>query len=262
MPAVGVGIGPGWRRGGRASPWSPARLFANGEAGGWWDPSDLSTVWQDASRTIPGAVDAPVGCQDDKSGRDNHLKQFIAANRPMLRQSGGLTWLEGDGINDTMLAPSLLKIATGRAIVLGWQNATNGSGTSINLALLGIGTGNNYFKIGTRRQSGVYHLAATCRLIEDGVGPVTAGNLTFSPGASFAAYAELANDLIVIAKPGQELTAAAALLGNDTASFETGQLFVNDGAVQHFYGGVILDRAMTLAERTAALAHFGARAGA
>ena len=45
-----------------------AELFANGEQGVWYDPSDLSTLFQDAAGTIPvTAVEQPVGLMLDKS---------------------------------------------------------------------------------------------------------------------------------------------------------------------------------------------------
>lgn len=47
---------------------SPASLFANGEAGGWYDPSDMSTLFQDAAGTTPvTASGQPVGLMLDKS---------------------------------------------------------------------------------------------------------------------------------------------------------------------------------------------------
>jgi hypothetical protein len=52
--------------------WTPLDLFANGEPGFWYDPSDLSTMFQDSNGTIPmqpvGTVaDQPVGLILDKS---------------------------------------------------------------------------------------------------------------------------------------------------------------------------------------------------
>lgn len=45
-----------------------AELFANGEQGVWYDPSDLSTLFQDAAGTIPvTGVEQPVGIMLDKS---------------------------------------------------------------------------------------------------------------------------------------------------------------------------------------------------
>jgi hypothetical protein len=60
-------------------------LFFAGEQGVWYDPSDLSTLFQDAAGTTPvTAVEQPVGRMLDKSGRGNHATQSTAASRPVL----------------------------------------------------------------------------------------------------------------------------------------------------------------------------------
>lgn len=47
--------------------WTPLLLFANGEQGAWYDPSDFSTMFQDSSGTTPvTAVEQPVGLILDK----------------------------------------------------------------------------------------------------------------------------------------------------------------------------------------------------
>lgn len=62
-----------------------AAMFASGEQGAWYDPSDLSTMYQDAAGTIPvTAVGQPVGKILDKSGRGNHAAQSTTASRPTL----------------------------------------------------------------------------------------------------------------------------------------------------------------------------------
>ena len=51
-----------------AAEYSPLSLFAAGEQGAWYDPSDLSTLFQDAAGTTPvTAVEQPVGLMLDKS---------------------------------------------------------------------------------------------------------------------------------------------------------------------------------------------------
>lgn len=66
-------------------PFSPASLFSSGEQGVWYDPSDLSTLFQDAAGTIPvTAVEQPVGKILDKSGRGNHATQATTTSRPVL----------------------------------------------------------------------------------------------------------------------------------------------------------------------------------
>lgn len=88
-----------------ASAFTPATLFASAEEGAWYDPSDLSTVWQDSAGTVAGAVDSPVGKIDDKSGNANHAIQATAAARPILRQDGsGNYYLEFDGVDDYLRA--------------------------------------------------------------------------------------------------------------------------------------------------------------
>lgn len=84
-----------------AGGWTPLRLFRNGEQGAWYDPSDLSTLFQDAAGTTPVAADGdPVGLMLDKSGNGNHASQSVAASRPTFREGGGLRWLEFDGVDD------------------------------------------------------------------------------------------------------------------------------------------------------------------
>lgn len=53
--------------------------------GALFDPSDLSTLYQDAVGTIPvTAVEQPVGKMLDKSGNGYHATQSITASRPTL----------------------------------------------------------------------------------------------------------------------------------------------------------------------------------
>lgn len=77
------------------------QLFADGEQGAWYDPSDLSTLFQDSAGTTPVTADGdPVGYMADKSGNGNHATQSIAASRPVYRTDGTLHWLEFDGVDD------------------------------------------------------------------------------------------------------------------------------------------------------------------
>lgn len=62
-----------------------ASLFASGEQGAWYDPSDLTTMFQDAAGTTPvTGVEQPVGRILDKSGRGNRATQTTTASRPTL----------------------------------------------------------------------------------------------------------------------------------------------------------------------------------
>jgi len=90
-----------------APTFTPTSLFSttSREAGVWYDPSDLSSMWQDSAGTVAAAVDQPVGRINDKSGNGFHATQDTAASRPMLRlDSGGRYYLEGDGVDDWLRA--------------------------------------------------------------------------------------------------------------------------------------------------------------
>jgi hypothetical protein len=79
---LGIGLGITYPNG---ITYSPASLFAAGEPGVWYDPSDMSTLFQDAAGTTPvTAVEQPVGLMLDKSGRGNHASQATTTARPLL----------------------------------------------------------------------------------------------------------------------------------------------------------------------------------
>ena len=64
------------------------KLFANGEQGFFYDPNDLSTMYQDAAGTVPvTAVGQAVGLIRDKSGRNNHAYQTTSSARPILQDA-------------------------------------------------------------------------------------------------------------------------------------------------------------------------------
>lgn len=64
---------------------NPLTLFTSGEQGVWYDPSDLSTMYQDSAGTIPiTALEQPVGRINDKSGRGNNATQATSGSRPVL----------------------------------------------------------------------------------------------------------------------------------------------------------------------------------
>lgn len=77
-----------------------------GATGGFYDPSDLSTLFQDAAATTRvTAADQPVGRYGDKSGAGRDATQSGDAARPILREIGGARWLEFDGVDDLLTTP-------------------------------------------------------------------------------------------------------------------------------------------------------------
>jgi hypothetical protein len=84
-----------------------ASLFANGQAGAWYDVSDLSSLFQDSAATTPAEVDSPVGYVADKSGNGHHATQSTSTTRPTLRRDdNGKLYLEFSGSQYLTVADS------------------------------------------------------------------------------------------------------------------------------------------------------------
>jgi hypothetical protein len=98
---IGLGVGLPFAR---SAGYNIGGLFANGEQGAWYDPSDFSTLYQDSAGTTPvTAVGQPVGKMLDKSGRGNHATQPTAINRPVIQIDGnGKHYLAFNGTNSWM----------------------------------------------------------------------------------------------------------------------------------------------------------------
>lgn len=87
-PITAPGIGGGV--------FDPASLFAGGEQGAWYDPSDMSTLFQDAAGTVT-AIGQLVGKMLDKSGNGLHVTSASDAVRPTLQMVNGRYALVGTG---------------------------------------------------------------------------------------------------------------------------------------------------------------------
>lgn len=83
------------------------RQIVQRDNGAWFDPSDMSTLYQDAAGTTPvTAVGQPVGKMLDKSGNGYHATQSITASRPkLLIDVMGYYYLAFDGIDDYFNLP-------------------------------------------------------------------------------------------------------------------------------------------------------------
>lgn len=107
-----------------------AGLFSASEPGAWYDPSDMSTLFQDSAGTVPVTdVEQPVGRILDKSGRGNHAFQATATSRPVLQQdASGRYYLSFDGVDDWMKTNSIDFTATDKMTVFaGVRNLASGN---------------------------------------------------------------------------------------------------------------------------------------
>lgn len=136
----GFGMGQLGRIGSGAA-FDPSSLFAAAESGGWWDPSDLSTLFQTNDTSTPvTAAGQSVGRVSDKSGNGFHLTQATAGNRPTYQvDSNGKPYLLFDGVDDFLTAAFTLAFPFDRisairqvAWTIGKRIFTFGGGTLLN----------------------------------------------------------------------------------------------------------------------------------
>lgn len=83
-------------------------LFGDGQQGVMYVPQPTvdgqQVLYQDAAGTTPVTGDGqPVGYMADLSGNGNHATQATAASKPVYRTDGTLHWIEGDGVDDSLV---------------------------------------------------------------------------------------------------------------------------------------------------------------
>lgn len=116
------------------------KLFANGEQGFWYDPSDMGTMYQDAAGTVPvTAVGQPVGLIRDKSGRNNHAFQTNSASRPILRKNAvtGANYLEFDAVDDRLTTNSFPSMGEATTLFVGSLSSRAGTAAVVGRAVAG-----------------------------------------------------------------------------------------------------------------------------
>ncbi len=127
--------------------YSPLALFAAGEKGGWYDPSDPSTMFKDTAGTIPVTADGDrVARINDKSGNGNHATQATTAARPLYKTSGGLSWLLFDGIDDFLATSAVDCTATDKMSVFAGVRKLSDAAVGI-IVELGASVANGRFNL-------------------------------------------------------------------------------------------------------------------
>jgi hypothetical protein len=116
------------RRGGGAA-FDPATLFASGEQGGWYDPSDLTTLFQDTAGLTPvTATGQSVGRMLDKSGRGNHLTA-TGTERPTYQVDGsGNAYLQANGSTNRMYTAAGVDLTGTTRVMLSVAVRVEGTG--------------------------------------------------------------------------------------------------------------------------------------
>lgn len=93
----------------------------------WYDPSDITTLWQDSARTVPVTAHGdPVGAMDDKSGNAKHAIQATAGNRPLYQVEGSDKFLLFDGVDDALSVTMALAMPFDRISAIRQATSTSG----------------------------------------------------------------------------------------------------------------------------------------
>lgn len=221
----------------------PLSLFADGSAGGIYDPSDLASIAAASDGAAPAAIDGPVGLIRDTSPRGNALAQATDAARPILRRDvGGRTWLDFDGSG--FLASASADFAFTDAFVV--AAALRFAGSAAFAAFAGTYAVGSGWDIGV--QGGVPRAAAR------GAATIDTGVAGFADmtGADATLVVEVSRGAITRSIDGARVTTAGTWTPATTQTpFALGQRG-NDGSsrfVGRVYGLIVLGRAATAAER-------------
>lgn len=184
-------------------------LFAAGEAGAFFDNSDLSTMFSDAGGTIPAAVDGPVLRQLDKSGNGNHRTFFNA----ILRSGAGLYWIEYNGANTYALTPSVNFTSTDKMTL--WVALRKASDAAA-AAFIGLGSNvvANSFELTAPANVGTNDI----QFRSSGSTTAAARALGFPVGENriFTCIGDIAADSCALRMGGVQVAASAADQGNGT----------------------------------------------
>jgi len=177
----------------------PIDLFAASEKGVWYDPGDITTLFQDVAGTIPvTASGQTVALMKDKSGNGADATQSDATKRPTFRVYAGTDYgyLNFDGTNDFMVT-----------------SAINFTGTAVMTATAGIqvdtgATGSRIvFELGTdtSANNGAFYITA----------PSTAGDHSFGlRGTTFIA------GVVANVDPSDDILTAQLNIGAATKELE------------------------------------------
>jgi len=134
------------------SRFSPLSLFATSEPGVWYDPSDLTTMFQDTAGTTPVTTPGQTVARiNDKSGRGNNATQATAASRPTY----GIVPLSGrrNLLTFTEQLDDAAWVKTNATVTANTTTAPNGTLTADTFAGNGVNDG-HYFRANAPINSG------------------------------------------------------------------------------------------------------------
>jgi len=247
------------------SAFTPATLFASGEQGAWYDPSDLTTLYQDSAGTTPVTADGdPVGRMEDKSGNGNHATQATSASRPVYRTDGTLHRLEFDGVDDLLKTATIDWGATSQMELVAAIKSLDTSGGNNTWIHTQDGVESFRFGIQSPRTSTTHH-----RMFVNGntdtLLPVTDAKYAPPDKRVIGASVDFAAGTASLRLDGVEVVGRTSL---SSGSFPNAELVIGMlassgiGEAQiELYGAAIIDRLLTPSERTSAEQFYASKAG-
>ena len=234
----------------------PRSLFASGEQGIWLDPSDFSTLFQDAAGTIPvTAYGQPVGMVVDKSGNGNNL---ILTGATLHQDSDGSSLIAYDGSAHSRTNAAINLSATDEiSIFMGFKGTYSGTTQFLAESNINAASSNGTFTVGRNLAAAGTLLAKSVQTSARGTSRVRAA----ADGGDSSVVAEIldisgasAGEVVNLrvnntqASSFDGTTAGTGNFGNHTIYFGAR----NNGASLQFYGGlyqtIIVGRRVTTSE--------------
>jgi len=250
------------------SGFSPASLFAGGTEGAWYDPSDLSTLFQDSAGTTPvTASGQPVGKMLDKSGNGNHATQATSAKRPTYTEGSGLSWLAFDGVDDAM---AVADVSGMRQSIMTFFIGVGQLSLSTRDDQLPLWTRDDWFASGNSQEFStnnyVFGNSASAFQVfgRTPAAPLSQGSMTANTKVIVSARSD-GNNINSRINGVAQTTAALTLGTNDTSGFTLGASS-GDGVYVHFtqmnmYGLIVRGSTSSAAEIASTEAYLAAKTG-
>lgn len=220
---------------GRTIWWAPTVMFASAEQGGWYDPSDLSTLFQDSAGTIPvTTVGQPVGKMLDKSGRGNHLVQTTSNRRPTYQNDGTRGYLLFDGLDDALFSASAISFTSTDAVtaLVGVGINTAPAATSFVFELSANAGSNN----------GAFYISAaptTYNFLSRGTTlNLVSATLSAMSRAVLTGLAKISTPVATVRKNGAQVATSSATQGTGNYGNHVLYIGARGGTFNHFSGAL------------------------
>lgn len=216
---------------------SPLSLFAAGEQGVWFDPSDLSTLFQDSSGTTPVTTTGQSVLRVlDKSGRSNHATQVTEASAPTLQQdANGLYYLSFNGSSSNLATSAINFTSTDEMTVFAGARKASDSATGYIAELsTTISTNNGSWLLAAPSAGGTANFGFYAK--GTGLGNVFATSQTAPVTRVLTGIADISGDVTTLRINGSVAATVATDLG--TGNFGNHALYIGarSGPTRYFNG--------------------------